>query len=203
MPVAAVITADIVNSTQLTRPVEKKLTSLLGTLLEKQKFEFYRGDSFQVYIKDPAAAFAIAVEARAIARSFSSRHDIRASIGIGKVNTPVKALRTATGEAFILSGRTFDQLNNEQRLAIQSSHEQANSTLRVIAWYTDYLFKNLTPKQAAVVAGLLKDQTQTVVAKKLKKTQATINKHVQAAGWYEMEKLLKEYNQVITQFKLL
>jgi hypothetical protein len=42
------------------------------------------------------------------------------------------------------------------------------------------------------------DHTQTDTAKRLKKSQATIHKHTQAAGWPEIEKLLEEYKNLIT-----
>lgn len=200
---AVIITGDIVNYTFLGSSSEKKMLLRLAHILKDLKYEFYRGDSFQVYSKDPLAALNLVLQLRAAARSFSSIHDIRASIGIGPVESPVKSLRTATGEAFILSGRAFDQLQEKQHLQIQSVNEKANIPFRIIALYTDHIFEKLSPKQAEVVLGLLKEQTQEMVAKKLKKSQSTINKHAQAAGWVEIEKLLNEYREVITQFDLL
>jgi hypothetical protein len=200
---AAIITADIVNYTVLKPTTEKKMVSQLSTILKDTKFEFYRGDSFQAYIKHPMTAFRLLLQLRMAAKSHSSIHDIRTSIGIGKVDIPVRSLRTATGEAFVLSGRAFDQLADERLLLIQSGNEQANIAFRIIAYYTDHLLKRLTSKQAEVIAELLKEQTQAEVAKKLKKAQATINKHAQAAGWVEIQRLLNEYKEVITQFDLV
>jgi hypothetical protein len=204
MSVAAVITADIVNSTLLATQQEKKLVSQISAVLKDHKFEFYRGDSFQIYCKDASRAYELVLHIRTIARSFSMIHDVRTSIGIGKVKTPVRMLRTATSEAFILSGRAFDKLkNNSERTQITSGNEKANTPLRIIAYYTDYLFTQLTPKQAAVVVVLLRGETQLQAAKKLKKAPATINQHAQSAGWLEMEKLVTAYKQVITQFNLV
>ena len=97
----------------------------------------------------------------------------------------------------------FDLLKDDQRLCIQSADESANTAFRVVGYFADYLVKRLTAKQAEVVFELLKGQNQTEVAKKLKRKQSTVNKHAQSAGWSEIEKILKEYNKVITQFKLL
>src|SRR4051812_26599215 len=105
MPVGSVITADIVNSTLLDRQQEKKLLAQLVSVLQEHKYEFYRGDSFQVYIKNNSLALQVVLQARSIARSFSLAHDVRASIGIGAVTAPVRSLKTSTGEGFILSGR--------------------------------------------------------------------------------------------------
>jgi len=203
MPVAAVITGDIVNSTLLAPKLEKKMIAQLGVLLKHHKFEFYRGDSFQVYIKDPSEALELLFRLRAQAWCYSFIHDVRGSIGIGKMNAPLRDLRTATSEAFVLSGRAFDQLSGDQRMLVQSANKEANTAFRVIAYYGDFIFKRLTSKQAEVVLELLKENTQTEAARKLKKSQATVSKHLQAAAWYEMQKLIIEYKQVITQFKIV
>src|SRR5438270_13130063 len=126
MPTGAVITADIVNSTLLTREQEKKLLSQLTVVLQEYKYEFYRGDSFQVYLKNYQLALLVVLLSRATARAFSFSFDVRASIGIAQVEAPVRSLKTATGEAFILSGRAFDEMDIDERLKIQSADEQAN-----------------------------------------------------------------------------
>ena len=56
MNTQAVLTGDIVNSTKISAAAEKKLLKVLQQVLAAYKFEFYRGDSFQVYIKNPAEA---------------------------------------------------------------------------------------------------------------------------------------------------
>jgi hypothetical protein len=203
MAVSAVITGDIVNSTLLAPILKKKMVAQLGVVLRNHKFEFYRGDSFQAYIKEPAGALELVFQLRAVARSYSFIHDVRASIGIGRVNIPIRTLKTAASEAFILSGRAFDQLTEPQRLRIQSAKEEANAVFRVIAYYADFISSRLTSKQAEVILELLKEHTQAAAAKKLKKAQATINKHAQAAGLTEIEKMINEYKQVITQFKMV
>lgn len=202
MPFAAVITADIVNSTVSGAGMGKKLVARLSTVLKNHKFEFYRGDSFQAYIKDPSAALKLAIGLRTAAKSFSGIYDVRISIGIDKAVRTVQTLRTANSEVFVLSGRMFEQLKDDQRLWIQSANENANIAFRLIAYFTDYILKQLTSRQAEVVMELLKEQTQTAVSKKLKIKQSTINKHAQSAGWAEIERILYEYNQVITQFNL-
>ncbi len=200
--IASVITADIVNSSLLSPQRERELIQMIQSILSKHKFEFYRGDSFQAYIKDTPQSLRIALQLRAAAKGFSYMHDIRVSIGIGRVTHPVRYLRTTKNEVFVLSGRGFDKLTGELRLNIISYKEIANRPLRIIAYYADHIFARLTSKQAAVLAELLKGQTQVAIAKKFKKAQATINKHARAASWPEIERLLNEYEETITQFAL-
>jgi hypothetical protein len=205
MPVIAVITADIVNSTRLKKMEEKTLLANLSFLLKPYKFEFYRGDSFQVYVADPKQALKVALQARAAAKRLSSGFsspfaDIRASIGIGEISAPVRDLKTAKGEAFVISGRVFDEMSKSgKRLKIQSANDSFNVGLKIIANYADSLFAPLTSKQAAVVFELLMDRNQVETARRLKKSQPTINKHAQSARWVEISNLITDYQLYINQ----
>jgi len=206
MTLSAVITADIVNSTQLPKANYKKLLKNLELLFGEYQYEFFRGDSFQVFLKSPGEALAVLLKARTAAIRLSentSSSDIRASIGIGTVKLPVKSIQTAIGDVFVLSGRAFDKLEKEERLSIVSDerNKAVNIGLVVISQFIDYLFQRLTFKQAAVVYELLMNRTQTETALRLQKSQATINKHTQAAGWPELEKLLAEYKDLISQIQ--
>ncbi|HEU0112688.1 MAG TPA: hypothetical protein VFQ73_17560 [Flavisolibacter sp.] len=204
MAFTAVITADIVNSTQLPKTEAKKIMKGLLELLQPHAHEFYRGDSFQVLVKTPAEALSLLLQLRTTAIKLSPAGsplaDIRSSIAIGVVKHPVRSLKTATDEAFITSGRAFDKMEKHQRLVIhcQEKNTSAQIGFNVIAHFIDYLFLRLTSKQATVVFELLMKRTQTETAKRLKKSQATIHKHIYSAGWPEIEQLLKNYRLLIT-----
>ena len=203
MSASAVITADIVNSTRLSRIDYKKLIKNLNVILKNYQYEFFRGDSFQVLVKSPNEALKILLQTRTAAMKLSGSAmpiaDIRGSIGIGNVKLPLKSFQTATGDVFILSGRAFDKMDKDQRLMVvcNEKNKAVNSGLKIISQFIDYLFQRLTFKQAAVVYELLMERTQIDTAKRLKKSQATIHKHTQAAGWNEIEKLLEEYKNLI------
>lgn len=207
MAIQAVLTGDIVNSTKLTAAKEAKLSSTLINIFVdyESKFEFYRGDSFQAYVKNPVNALRLALLSRSAAiRLFKEDKvvlsDIRISIGIGEVTTPVRSLKTAKGDAFILSGRRFDEIiKNDQRLAISTGNPLANEGLQVIADYLNAIFDVLTGKQAEVIFELLKGEMQKVVAKKFKKTKSTIHQRITAGRWPEIEKLLQQYENIINQ----
>jgi hypothetical protein len=197
-----VITGDIVNSTKLGSSTEKKLLRKLNEVLAPYKFEFYRGDSFQVYQADATQCLKTALLCRAAAISLSKedeeKFDIRLGIGIGETQTPVRNLSTAKGEAFLLSGRALDAiLASEVRLSMATGNSLANEGLQVLSAYMNAIFKGMTAKQAAVIFELLKGQTQQVVAKKLKKSKSTINQHVNAGRWEEIAQLLIHYENII------
>ena len=198
----AVITADIVNFTRLSSDDQKKLMNIISSQAKSYKLEFYRGDSFQVYLKRPNESLKLVIKLRAAAKKINHGSmmpvaDMRTSIGIGHVNKPVRTLKTATSEAFILSGRSFDTIaDSAQRLIIQSVIPSIGPALKVIAYFVDYLMEQMTSKQAEVVFELLNGYTQIEVARILDKSQATISQHLQASGWSEIEKLLAEFDSL-------
>jgi len=205
MAVRAVLTGDIVNSTRLKKVTEKKLLKMLTAALAKYQFEFYRGDSFQVYVKNPVEALQTALLCRTAAISVSKNEtinlsDVRISIGIGAVTMQVKTLGTAKGEAFILSGRAFDEMTGKDtRLVIATANSLANAGLQIIADYLNAVLKVMTGKQAEVIFELLQGKTQQEVAKLLKKSKSTVHQHVTAGRWSEIEKLLRQYENIINQ----
>ncbi|MEO6730861.1 MAG: hypothetical protein ABIN01_06565 [Ferruginibacter sp.] len=205
MAIKAVITGDIVNSTKLQPAKEKRLLKMLQQILASHQFEFYRGDSFQVYQQHAGQALKTALLCRTAAITISQGEnsnlcDVRISIGIGAVKMPVKNLSTAKGEAFVLSGRAFDQIaKSNQRLIISTENILANEGLHVIADYINAIFNAMTTKQATVIFELLKGEAQQVVAEKLKKSKSTIHQHVSSGRWPEIEKLLKQYENIINQ----
>lgn len=207
MSLQAVLTGDIVNSTRLSSANEKKLLKNLKSLLSPYKYEFYRGDSFQVYLKDARAALRTALLCRAAAISIPASKelmhgDVRISIGLGAVKSPVKILSSAKGEAFLLSGRMFDEITKSgKRMAIAIDSPVADIAFEIIADYLNSIFNVMTDKQAIVIFELLAGKTQKNVSDKLKKSKSTISQHVTAGRWYEIEKLLKQYENIITQIK--
>lgn len=202
MVTGAVITADIVNSTLLSKGQEGLLKKSIHEILEGFTYEFYRGDSFQVLIPDVSSAYNIMVQLRLAAKMQGQDFDIRSSIGIGGIPKVIKKLSTANSEAFIISGRAFDQLGkSDSKLVIESVDKNLNSAFNIQARFTDYLFNNLTAKQAEVIAVLMKGYTQAGVADKLQKAQSTINKHAKASGWEEIEQLSKEFRSLAAIIK--
>jgi len=201
----AVITADMVNSTALGTEAAAKLTNRLQQLIaaNNAKFLFYRGDSFQSYLVDPYPAYRLALLLRTEARLFELempevKTDLKISIGVGNIDTPVLNISTAKGEAFLLSGRGLEMLEQSgKRMLIQSEKPVVNLALSSISLFTDYLFEKLTFKQAEVLQHLLQNRTQIETAKILNKSQSTINRHVQWEKRREEEELLELYKSAI------
>jgi len=202
----AVITADIVNSKALGLEALNNLTDRLKELINANmaKFlSFYRGDSFQCYCVDPYPAYRLALQMRSEVKLFSPKSekdltDLKISLGIGGIDSPITSINKAMGQAFIISGEELDKLaSRDRRFIMKSENPGVNIALDAISLFTDYLFRDLTFKQAEVLQHLLNSRTQIEIANILKKSQSTINRHVQALGWSELEHLLDLYNQCI------
>lgn len=199
----AVLTGDIVNSTLLEPAQEQKLLKLLESVLTPYRYEFYRGDSFQVYQEqaDDALKTALLCRTAAIAlmpESSPNAADVRISIGLGGVVTPVESLATAKGEAFLLSGRTFDEMEKtEGRLVMAIENKIAAVGLAVISDYINSIFKQMTEKQAEVIFELLQGNSQQQVAEKLNKSKSTISQHVSSGRWDDIERILVNYKKIV------
>ena len=215
--IGAVLTGDIVNSTRLPVQQEEKLVSVLGLFLKNNVHEFYRGDSFQVYIKKPEEALRLALACRALALDITEKGeagisgDIRIGIGVGKIDTPVRKLGTAKGAAFVRSGRQLDELqmgrekagprlairNADRRMSISCGEPKADIGFEVMADYLDSIYKGMTGKQAAVIVELLQGTTQQQLTVTLNKSKSTISQLANAGRWPEIERLLEQYENLI------
>jgi hypothetical protein len=203
----AVLTADIVNSTKLEGATEKGLLKEFDQALKLYKHEFYRGDSFQVYMeKEPEKSLRVALICRTAAISMTAGEgdiplsDLRTGIGIGPVMGPVRTLGTAKGEAFLRSGRSLDDIQGtESRLTIVTGNELADIGLMVIGDYIDAVYRRMTTKQAEVIYGLLKGRTQQQLAEDLEKSKSTVSQLAATGGWPEIERLLRQYENLIKQ----
>jgi hypothetical protein len=208
----AVLTGDIVNSTKLSAAEEEELIQALKRFLndKARHTQFYRGDSFQAYLDRPEDALELALQCRAAAisqpeekegESKPVESDIRISIGIGDVVLPIGNLGEAKGEAFIRSGRRFDELQqqSEHRLAISSGEPTADIGFEVMADYLDSIYRGMTVKQAKVIVELLGNTTQQQLAVTLNKSKSTISQLANDGGWPKIERVLQQYKQLINQ----
>ncbi len=202
---AAVLTGDIVYYTKLKPAAARKLLQSLGEAFGKNRFEFYRGDSFQVLTEDPLEALRLALRCRSLAISMSARkealhNDVRISIGIGKVPASISTLGAASGEAFLLSGRAFDTMTKEnKRLSIAVTDPLAAAGLAAVADFADSVFRNLTIRQAALFRLLLEGRTQQEAAIELGKSKSTVHQHATSGNWNDTERILYHYTAIIQQ----
>lgn len=199
----AILTSDIVNSTQLPNDRYEHLKFIISRILEGNKLEFYRGDSFQCLVEDGSDAFRLALLCRTYAISLTTdeleRYDIRISIGLDQSEEPVHQLASARSQAFLLSDRAFDELEESgKKLVIVSPDPLANAGFDVLSDYVNEVFEGLTGRQAAVIHELLKQQTLEAVSKKLEKSKSTVHQHAQSGRWKEIDTIIAHYQKILS-----
>ena len=94
-------------------------------------WEIYRGDEFQIEIKDCEEALLIAFQIKAFLRTISL--DARMSIGIGEKTSKAKRISESNGSAFVYSGEAFEVMKkNKINLVVQSADNQFNKDMNLL-----------------------------------------------------------------------
>ncbi|KAF2512740.1 hypothetical protein EYY60_06430 [Flavobacterium zhairuonense] len=110
----SVITGDIIGSRQQKSNhwVEdlKKILAPFGTT--PNQWEVYRGDEFQIEIKNPEDALLATILVKAHLRAIKS--DARMSIGFGDKTHDAEKISESYGSAFIHSGELFETLKKQK-----------------------------------------------------------------------------------------
>jgi hypothetical protein len=131
--ITSVITGDIIKSrTQLNPEVwMHSLKQALSKLSSDKKYwEIYRGDSFQIELKDCYSAFQYAVYIKACMKALGL--DVRLAIGIGNKTYEGDSVSESSGEAYIYSGETLDvSKKGKQNLLIKTSNFKLDEELNL------------------------------------------------------------------------
>ena len=195
----SVITGDIVQSrlaaTPLWLPKLKKALSAEGK--SPGTWQVYRGDSFQLEVKDPARAIIAALRIKAGIKTLGDL-DVRMAIGIGKKKFASQNIAESDGEAFIFSGETFETLKKaKQNLAIKSPWKDFDRDMNVLLQLASIPMDDWSTSSAELVELMIhKPQlTQEALAKKLGLTQPSVSERQNRSHFetiMEMEKLYQE-----------
>ena len=187
----AVITADIVNSTKIEEAHRYLLVDELDNIIQDLKrlsslrCEMYRGDSFQVLVDDVKYCLEIAVLIRLGLKKSNllknGKLDARMAIGVGDVSYEHEQVILSDGEAFRLSGRTFEKLN-KKRLLISTNINDVDESLNVMLAFIDELLEGLSYTQSIYLYdSLLYNMSQMELANVYHTSQPNIAKHLKSA----------------------
>lgn len=155
MGLIAVITGDLVGSSKLSSDVFGPVMSDLARLLKKFRarygieFDIYRGDSFQL-VTPPSMAATLATMIDLALRSGDFAVEVRQCIGIGTGETGKQGVKTATGEAYILSGQGLDTMKG-RGLCIATANQTFQLHSELLTRFFDSHLNRLTSTQAEVV----------------------------------------------------
>ncbi|WP_111709345.1 SatD family protein [Lutibacter citreus] len=195
-----IITGDIINSRAI-EPKEwmPKLKSILSVFgLEPEKWEIYRGDSFQLEVaSENSLKAAILIKATI---KLVKGLDVRLAIGIGEKSYSTQKITESNGSAFVNSGECFDNLK-KSHLAIKTANEDFNTEMNLFFDLAQLTINNWSQKSAEVVKTAIEhpNKTQKELSVLLNKSQSTINKGLKIAGYDEIMRMEKFYRNQISK----
>ena len=199
----SVITGDIIRSRNTNSPLWlpklKKTLSLEGK--SPRTWEIYRGDSFQVEVRDPSHAFLTAIRIKATIKTIKNL-DVRMAIGIGKKEFVGQKIAETDGEAFIHSGEKFETLKKaKQTLAIKTPWPDFDREMNICFRLASIPMDNWTPNSAELIQILTNqpDLTQKILAKKLGVTQPSVSERQNRAHFEEILELEELYREKVNQ----
>lgn len=207
MQTVAVITGDIVNSTQLSMVDRGVMLATLDTIpeivepIDRIKMEIFRGDSFQILIPCVKESLKIALIIRAYFKSCDMINnkcvfDARMSLGIGTLDYETESLATSDGEAFRLSGRLLDDIKN-RRLEIVTPWSDVNDELNLSTAFADDIISSWTKSQSKIIlSSLVSDKSHSEIATELGISRQMVDKSLKASK----EDLIRLY---IKRFEIL
>lgn len=165
MTIHAVLTGDIIDSRHLgTERLDAAFASLAAALALFRPggsspwvggLERFRGDSWQICLAQPAAAFHAAVYIRTGLRS--AHVDTRIGIGIGPIDhLDPDRLSASTGPAFTRSGGALDGLGPHRALAIDAGDGALHDALAAVALLLDAQLALRSARECLAIHAMLR-----------------------------------------------
>ena len=175
----SIIIGDIINSRKL--PTKKWLFPLKQFLAKQGKspkdWEIFRGDQFQLEVKNPEEALLIAIQIKALMKGL--KLDARMSIGIGEKTHNAKKISESNGTAFIHSGEVFETLKKEKStLAIKSGNEIFDYEINLMLRLALTIMDNWLPQSSELALVAIQNQSfsQEQIGEVLNINQAAVSR---------------------------
>lgn len=182
----SIITGDIVNSRKLSSNVWMDgLKALLNTFGKSPaEWEIYRGDEFQLEIKNPEEALYVALQIKAYFKTL--KLDARMSIGIGDKTYAAKKISESNGTAFLRSGEVFQTLKKQKvNLAVNTGNAELDSDLNLKLRLASTFMDSWLPQSAELVQVAMQNPTlaQDGIGQKLGINQAAVSRRRKRAQY--------------------
>ena len=192
-----IVTGDIVGSRKIK---DSWLISLKNALKvvsgEYNKWEIYRGDSFQVEIEPENAIINVAYLKACI--RINKPADVRMGIGIGDVKTKRKKLSESNGDAFTYSGLAFDSLKQSKlNLAIKTDFSEFDEEMNVMLKLALIAMDSWGVVAAEMVKLALENENvvQSEMAVISGRTQSSVSEALKRARFSEIMEMDKLYRK--------
>ncbi|MEM7478193.1 MAG: hypothetical protein AAF483_24670 [Planctomycetota bacterium] len=207
-PVYAVLTGDLIGSTDLETASREEARNLLFRSISsldswcskkkvvRGKPEIFRGDQWQTLLSQPKFAFRAAVYLRA--KLIATGCDTRISIAIGAADRISRtSISRSDGDVFVRSGHGLDEMKTDSELAISlpQTMQDSGRWLLAIAELSGAILGGWKQRQAEVVSLAIdpQDLNQQELGKRLKTTHQSVSKTLKAARWDALEVAIKSF----------
>lgn len=196
----AVITGDIINSRKVSS--ESWLPNLkeyfASSIVDSDKWEVYRGDSFQLEVR-VEKALEVALCIKALIKS-NNKIDVRMAIGIGEKDFKGNKITESYGTAYINSGESFERIKSNT-LILKSPFSEFDEYFNPILKLLSFISNNWKPVTSETIFYALTHQNllQKEIAEKLSKDTTTVNKALKRGGYDEVVEILNLYSKKIQQ----
>lgn len=164
-------------------------------------WEIYRGDEFQLEVKNCEEALLVAFQVKAYLRSI--KLDARMSIGFGDKTYKAKKISESNGTAFVNSGVGFDNLKkNKTTLSIHSSNKTFDKEMNLILRLGLSFMDNWLAQSAEFVLVTIQNPklSQEEIGTKLGITQAAVSRRRKRANF---DLLLEINSAFVEKLKML
>lgn len=164
-------------------------------------WEIYRGDEFQLEVKNCEEALLVAFQIKAYLRSI--KLDVRMSIGFGDKTYKAKKISESNGTAFVNSGIGFENLKkNKTTLSIHSSNKTLDKEMNLILRLGLSFMDNWLAQPAEFVLVTIQNPTlsQEEIGSKLGINQAAVSRRRKRANF---DLLLEINSTFVEKLKML
>lgn len=198
----SIVTGDIIRSRKVDDPEEwigplKTLFKTQGS--EPGVWQFFRGDSFQLEVKNVEDVLMIALKMKAAVKCIKYL-DIKIAIGIGSKNYSAPRITESNGEAFIYSGELFDKMK-KKNLAIRTPWNEFDKQMNLCFDLAVLTMDRWTQNSAEIVKMALDWPylTQRELGEKLGITQGRVSDRKKRAGLEEILRMEKRFQELVRQ----
>lgn len=195
-----ILTGDIINSRKTTsKKWMEDLKSIFQTVGKSPNdWEIYRGDEFQLEIKNIEDALLIAFQIKAFFKSINL--DVRMSLGFGDKTHKTRKITESNGSAFIRSGETFETLKKQKlNLAVNSGNATFDEDLNLMLKLSLSFMDNWLQQSGEFVVVAIQNPTlsQEEIGVKLGINQAAVSRRQKRANYELVKELDLYYRQKI------
>ncbi len=199
-----VITGDIINSRAVRNPEKwlvplKEVFGYYGT--SPADWDIFRGDSFQLLVKDAADTFRAAIMIKAVIRCIREL-DVRLAIGIGELSYQAPRIAESNGEAFVYSGELFENLKKaKQTIAIKSKWHEFDEEINLYFKLALIAMDNWTRRSGEIVGIILKNEnmSQQELGGILGISQASVSERIKRSHINEIIDIEKMFRKKIAR----